>query len=59
MLKPKGKKQERRVVPWNPAVKWCSKRLDRAALRQALHRQEYDSIPGKRRIRQDNPLNWN
>lgn len=56
--KSKGAKQERRQRPWMPIVKEVSNSKDRAATRQALHREQYEDIPNDRRVKEEDPWAW-
>lgn len=56
--KDKGKKQEESQRPWGKTVKQFSNKKDRAAVRDALAHEEYDEIPNKRRMREEDPRDW-
>ena len=56
--KSKGAKQEDRQREYMPPVKKFSKSKDRQAVRQALKHEQYDDIPNKQRMREEDPWDW-
>jgi hypothetical protein len=43
---------------WKRWLKWFSKRKDRAALREALGRGNFDNIPKQGPIKTEDPWGW-
>jgi len=54
----KGRSSWPPVRPWAKVVKWVTKRKNRAATREKLHREDYDAMHPNKQVKTEDPWGY-